>query len=88
MREQFPPFLNIQLFDVDSNLHRIYLVTESPIGANISWFAMNNPKQISPLLFPERLAKHPDLINSIRHISDMKYDWLTQKNLLVDRSIR
>lgn len=79
MREQFPPFLNIQLFDVDSNLHRIFFVTESPMGANISWFSMNNPKQISPLLFPERLAKHPDLLNSNRHISDMKYDWITQK---------
>uniref|UniRef100_A0A914GSI0 Low-density lipoprotein receptor-related protein n=1 Tax=Globodera rostochiensis TaxID=31243 RepID=A0A914GSI0_GLORO len=78
LREQFPPFPNIQLFDVDVNLRRIYVVTDAPNGANISWFPMSQPKQIRQLINPERLHSLEMQMGS-RHVSDMRFDWVTLK---------
>lgn len=54
-------------------------MTESPSGANISWFANNQPKQQKQLINSERLARSPQLLATSRHISDLRLDWVTQK---------
>lgn len=50
LKETLPPIENLQLFDIDINLRRIYVVSESPHGVNISWFAMNRPDKRRYLL--------------------------------------
>ncbi|PIO68007.1 Low-density lipoprotein receptor domain class A [Teladorsagia circumcincta] len=75
LKEPFPTIDNLQVFDVDVNLRRIYFVTESPSGVNISWFSMNNADN-PRLILGSNKQKHAA---DIRHVSDMKLDWLTQK---------
>ncbi|VDL87663.1 unnamed protein product, partial [Nippostrongylus brasiliensis] len=110
LKEPFPTIDNLQVFDVDVNLRRIYYVTESPVGVNISWFSMNNAENPRLILgaAKQKVTAEAFLetyyyisfkqdylqnnINSvplyrrpywhaadIRHVSDMKLDWLTQK---------
>ncbi|VDK47362.1 unnamed protein product [Anisakis simplex] len=76
LKESFPSIDNLQLFDIDIQLRRIYFVTESPAGVNISWFAMNQPSKQRVIFGPTKTKLQQA---TIRHISDMKLDWLTQK---------
>jgi hypothetical protein len=77
LKEALPIIDNLQLFDVDIKLRKIFYVVESPLGANISWFPMKQPDS-RRLLLPS--ATHArSLADSMRHISDMKLDWLTKK---------
>uniref|UniRef100_A0A158P9R2 EGF-like domain-containing protein n=1 Tax=Angiostrongylus cantonensis TaxID=6313 RepID=A0A158P9R2_ANGCA len=75
LKEPFPAIDNLQVFDVDVNLRRVYYVVESPSGVNISWFSMNNAANPRLILGASK-QKHAA---EIRHVSDMKLDWITQK---------
>lgn len=75
LKEPFPEITNLQTFDVDVNLRKVFFVVESPVGVNISWFSMNNADSPRLVLGASKQPHAKD----IRHISDMRIDWLTQK---------
>uniref|UniRef100_A0A914WZW9 Uncharacterized protein n=1 Tax=Plectus sambesii TaxID=2011161 RepID=A0A914WZW9_9BILA len=78
LKEEIPTIESMQLFDVDVTQRRIYVATETPAGANISWFPMNLPKDRRVILGADK-SKLPDTGGILRHVSDMKLDWVTGK---------